>query len=265
MKLDYSGKLDELITSVLQPPATARDNRKLWTCADFFCGIGGFHVAAKNLGLKVVWACDIDDYARYAYKQNFGLEPQGDILKLKPSDAPDHDILCAGFPCQPFSIIGRQQGFSDPRGSLFFEILRFVRSKRPAGIVLENVKQLATVDKGMVIRRILDDLGRLGYAVDYRVLNALDFGLPQKRERTIITAVQSVIPFEWPSLKVPMKPLSDILESNPDPIYYVSKAIRQKRQEYHTPSVSPSIWHENKAGNISSHPFSCAIRGRSFS
>ena len=260
MKLHYSGKLDELIASVLQPPPVEQENRKPWTCADFFCGIGGFHVAAKNIGLKAVWACDIDDYARFAYKHNFGLEPAGDILKLNPADIPDHDILCAGFPCQPFSIIGRRQGFSDPRGSLFFEILRFVRSKRPKGIVLENVKQLSTADKGRVIQHILDDLRQLGYTVDYRVLNALDFGLPQKRERTIITAVQSVIPFEWPSLKVPMKPLREVLESNPDPSHYVSKAISQKRREYHNPSVSPSIWHENKAGNISSHPYSCALR-----
>lgn len=260
MKLDYRGQFNEIVSAILQPPQVERRNGKPFRCADFFCGIGGFHVAARNLGLDVVWACDVDEYARYAYEQNFGLEPAGDILQLTPDDVPDHDILCAGFPCQPFSIIGRQQGFSDPRGALFFEVLRFIRAKRPPGIVLENVKQLATADKGRVLQRILDELEQLGYHPDFRVLNALDFGLPQKRERTIVIALQSVVPFEWPEGKVPMKPLKEILEPNPDQSCYVSTAIRNKRWQSHVPAISPSIWHENKAGNISSHPFSCALR-----
>ena len=230
-------------------------------CADFFCGIGGFHQAAHNLSLEVVFACDIDEEARKAYHANYGIFPAGDIVSLRSDDVPDHDILFAGFPCQPFSIIGRQQGFADPRGTLFFELLRFVKAKRPSGIILENVKQLATIHKGRVIGNITQSLASLGYTVDYRVLNALDFGLPHKRERTIIVASQRRFErFPWPTEKLPMQPLSEILERNPEPRHYVSEPIREKRHRMHTAKVTPSIWHENKAGNVASHPFSCALR-----
>ena len=231
------------------------------TCADFFCGIGGFHIAAKNLGHDVVFACDIDEEARRAYEHNFGLRPVGDIVGLHEDEVPDFDLLLAGFPCQPFSIIGRQQGFADPRGTLFFELLRFIEAKRPEGIVLENVKQLSTIQKGAVIERILWDLRRLGYSADYRVLNALDFGLPQKRERTIIVATQTPFDeFPWPEKSLSVKPLAEILEANPDPKHIVSETIRNKRHRAHTAEISPAIWHENKAGNISSHLWSCALR-----
>ena len=260
MNPGYHGQFDELVKSVLQPAPAERSEDQAWTCADFFCGIGGFHVAAKNLGIKVVAACDIDPYARFAYEHNFKLEPFGDIVNLSPEAVPGHDIFCSGFPCQPFSIIGRQQGFSDPRGTLFFEVLRFLRVKRPRGVVLENVKQLATADKGKVIERILEELELLGYSTDYRVLNAMDFGLPQKRERTIIVGTQTSLPFSWPSGGIKMKPLGRILEKNPDPSHYVSEAIREKRHRAHTATASPSIWHENKGGNVSSHPWSCALR-----
>ena len=249
-----------LVNAVLQPLPVEAPPEHQFTCADFFCGIGGFHVAADNLGLKVVCACDIDEYAKFSYKANFGMKPFGDIVSLQPADVPDHDILCAGFPCQPFSIIGRKQGFADPRGTLFFELLRFFRAKRPLGIVLENVKQLATASNGATIKRILNELESLGYTVDYRVLNALDFGLPQKRERTLIVAFQERGKFPWPTPSCRMTPLSQVLEADPDPSCYVSDAIRRKRKLAHHPKVSPSIWHENKAGNISSHPWSCALR-----
>ena len=229
-------------------------------CADLFCGIGGFHQAARNLGHEVVFACDIDAEARRAYHANYGIEPAGDIAAVAPEDVPDHDLLFAGFPCQPFSIIGRRQGLADPRGMLFFEALRLIRAKRPRGVVLENVKQLATAQGGDVIAAILDGLRDAGYAAEHRVLNALDFGLPQKRERTIIVA--SLRPFErfpWPDEKAPMTPLADLLEKSPDPKHYVSDYIR--RSKNHTQTLpSPAIWHENKGGNISSHPWSCALR-----
>lgn len=246
----------------LAPPLISKSIRRpKFTCADFFCGIGGFHIAASNLGLEVVFACDIDAEVRHAYEANFGLTPKGDIVSINPDDVPDHNLLFAGFPCQPFSIIGRQQGFADPRGTLFFEILRFIRDKRPDGIVLENVKQLATVDKGRVLQRILDDIYALGYTPDYKVLNALDFGLPQKRERTIIVATQGLFQtFPWPDRTVPMTPLADILEINPEPHHYVSEVIHKKRKDAHTATITPAIWHENKGGNVSSHEWSCALR-----
>lgn len=243
-----------------QSPPLANGVRTL-KCADFFSGIGGFHLAAQNLGLEVVFACDIDSEARRAYQANFGLVPHGDIIPLTAEDVPDHELLFAGFPCQPFSIIGRQKGFEDPRGTLFFEVLRFIRTKRPLGVVLENVKQLATAQKGKVLLRILEDLHDLGYTVDCKVLNALDFGLPQKRERTIIVATQTPFwTFPWPEEDIPVQTLSEILETDPDPKHYASQRIREKRRKSHTSEVSPSIWHENKAGNVTSHQWSCALR-----
>ncbi len=251
------------VASTTNPPSFVPEHpgSSKITCADFFCGIGGFHIAAKNLGLEVVFACDIDEEARRAYEHNFGLRPIGDIVGLQTDSVPHFDLLFAGFPCQPFSIIGRQQGFADPRGTLFFELLRFIEAKRPQGIVLENVKQLSTIQKKTVIKRILWDLERLGYSADYRVLNALDFGLPQKRERTIIVATRTPFDeFPWPEKNVPIKPLWEILEDNPDSKHFVSETIRNKRHNAHTAEAAPAIWHENKAGNISSHLWSCALR-----
>lgn len=231
------------------------------TCADLFCGIGGFHVAASNLGLKVVVACDIDEHARDAYTKNFGLEPLGDIVSIDPNQVPDFHLLFGGFPCQPFSIIGQRRGFSDPRGTLFFQLLKFVRAKRPIGIVLENVKQLSSIDNGKVLQRIMDAISDLGYSVDTDVLNALHYGLPQKRERTIIVAsLKPFSSFSWPAKNLKMKPLSEVLEDNPDKRFYVSDRIRKKRLAAHSARFSPAIWHENKGGNVSSHEWSCALR-----
>jgi len=243
------------------PPLNGARPAATLKCADFFCGIGGFHAAALNLGLEVVFACDIDEQAQRAYFANYSLQPMGDITSIRTVDVPDHDLLFAGFPCQPFSIIGQRRGFSDPRGVLFFELLRFVRIKQPRGIVLENVKQLSTFDKGNVLRSIEEELEALDYTVESRVLNALDFGLPQKRERTIIVATRRpFVRFPWPAETTEMTPLEDILESDPDPKHYVSVQIREKRAAAHTTSVRPAIWHENKGGNVSSHEWSCALR-----
>lgn len=230
-------------------------------CADLFCGIGGFHIAAAELGHQVVFACDIDEQAQKAYQRNFGLAPMGDITQIDAADIPDHDLLFAGFPCQPFSIIGKRNAFADPRGELFFEIERIARHKRPRGIVLENVKQLATAQNGSAIKRILTALQDIGYTTDYKILNALDFGLPQKRERVIIVAsLTHFHTFPWPNSAAPMTPLSSLLERNPAPKHFASEKIRLKRRAAHAASIRPAIWHENKGGNISSHPFSCALR-----
>ena len=229
--------------------------------ADFFCGIGGFHIAASNLGMQCVFASDIDDEACNAYEKNFGLRPVGDIRKISPDTVPDHDFLFAGFPCQPFSIIGKKKGFDDPRGTLFFDLLEVIKEKQPPFIVLENVKQLATAGNGQVISRIVNCLQKLGYETDYRVLNALDYGLPHKRERTIIVAcLYGLEDFCWPERRSDFMPLSQILEAQPDPRFYVSERIKLKRMSSHRAPMSPMIWHENKSGNISSHPFSCALR-----
>jgi DNA (cytosine-5)-methyltransferase 1 len=228
---------------------------------DMFCGIGGFHQAATSYGMKCVFACDVDEEVRRTYNHNYGIMPHGDISRITPKNIPDHDIFFAGFPCQPFSIIGNRKGFNDIRGTLFFDIVRILEEKRPRAVLLENVKQLTTHNKGQTLQRIIDALESLGYCVSWTVLNALDFGLPQKRERILIAATLDVYnEFLWPKGDKPMKPLQEILEKDPDQKYYVSERIRKRRQEYHSSPHSPGIWHENKAGNIASHPYSCALR-----
>ncbi len=246
------------VSALLEPPAHLCGLR---TFADMFCGIGGFHLAAATLGMRCVYACDVDDEARKAYKHNFGIMPAGDISRVKASSVPDHDLFCAGFPCQPFSIIGKRKGFDDIRGTLFFEIVRILEEKRPRAVLLENVKQLATNNKGRTIKRIVEALEALDYYVDWAILNALDYGLPQKRERVLIAATLDPFDeFPWPEGGKPMTPLADILEKNPAPEHFVSERIRKRRHAKHRSKYKPGIWHENKAGNVSSYPYSCALR-----
>ena len=229
--------------------------------ADMFCGIGGFHVAASALGMNCVFACDIDEEARRAYALNFGVEPRGDIAEVVPADVPDHDLLMAGFPCQPFSIIGEMRGFEDTRGTLFFDLARIIAAKTPPALLLENVRQFSSHDKGRTLRRILAVLAELGYAAEWRILNALDFGLAQKRERTFIVGfLDRAAPFEWPQTLGAPPPLDGVLEQDVPAKYFASERIRNKRRESHRSDIKPSIWHENKGGNVASHPFSCALR-----
>ena len=230
------------------------------TFVDLFCGIGGFHIAAANLGLDCVFASDIDADACEIYERNFGLYPQGDITKIDASSIPKHDILFAGIPCQPFSIIGNRKALKDSRGNLFLEVARVAAAKRPRVVVIENVRQFATIDGGRPLARVIKTFETMGYTVDWRILNALDFGVPQKRERIIIVAMNNGQFLDWPEGGVPMKPLKAILEKKPHQRHYASERIRRSRHQRHTARVKPSIWHENKAGNVSSHPFSCALR-----
>lgn len=233
-----------------------------FTFIDLFAGIGGFHEAASSLGGNCVFASEIDVEAKRAYKVNYGIQPFGDITKLEAHSVPSHDILFAGFPCQPFSIIGNRLGFDDIRGTLFFDIARILEVKKPSKFVLENVKQLSKHDKGNTLRLILTTLQKLGYKVYWKVLNALDYGLPQKRERTIIVGfLNHDVNFKFP-LRQPMARLEDILENDDivDSKYFVSDHILEKRLSSHQSQYSLSIWHENKSGNISSYPYSCALR-----
>lgn len=233
-----------------------------FTYIDLFAGIGGFHQAADSLGGKCIFASEIDSEAKKAYEANYDLKPKGDITKIDVADIPDHDVLLAGFPCQPFSIIGNRLGFDDIRGTLFFEIARILEAKMPSMFVLENVKQLSRHDKGRTLQTILETLRKIGYKVDWTILNALDFGLPQKRERTIIVGFSdNNVEFSFPKGNGSGK-LEDILENDNeiDPKFFASERIVRKRLKSHQSTCSPSIWHENKSGNISSYPYSCALR-----
>lgn len=153
---------------------------------DLFCGIGGIRIGMESQGFECVMSSDINTECQKTYEANFGELPLGDICNIDANDVPGHDILCAGFPCQPFSISGKQKGFEDTRGTLFFEICRIIKAKKPKVVFLENVKHLIYHDNGRTLEVILSKLENLGYHVSWKVLNGADFGVPQNRERIII-------------------------------------------------------------------------------
>lgn len=247
----------------------AKNIEKSLRFIDLFCGIGGFRIAfetvcsLQGVATKCVFSSDIDLDAQITYAANFGEKPLGDITKIPVSDIPDHEILFAGFPCQSFSICGDRKGFEDTRGTLFFEIARILEEKQPFAFVLENVKQLKTHAQGRTLQRILETLTNLGYYSHYQVLNALNFGLPQKRERIFIVGFREPIGFNFPKGSYIMQPLTQILESQVPEFYYASEQIRQNRLISRLGKKTfnePTIWHENKGGNISAYPYSCALR-----
>lgn len=192
------------------------DNKALdgYEFIDLFCGIGGFHLALSSFGAKCVFASDIDKNAREVYKKNFKMEPYGDITKIDVVDIPKHDIICAGFPCQPFSISGQQQGFNDNRGKLFYEIIRIASYHKPKIILLENVKNLEIHNAGKTLKKMKDTLENIGYNVFYKVLVASNFGIPQARERLYILALRgdlNINKFEFPNGDKKKCQLADLL------------------------------------------------------
>jgi len=181
---------------------------------DLFSGLGAFHQAfQQNPQLKCVLACDIDEGARRIYEANFGLKPAGDIrdLAAKATEIPDFELLCAGFPCQPFSIAGNGEGFKDKvKGNLFYDILKIIDAKKPSMCILENVKNLETHDEGKTFQTIHSELLARGYHVTARVLNSAEFGSPQQRERIFIFA--TIKAFEFPSNEKRYKTVASILD-----------------------------------------------------
>lgn len=237
-------------------------NKKL-KIIDLFAGIGGIRLGFEKIGAKCVFSSEWDKHAQKMYEKNYGERPVGDINDVNPKDIPDHDFLLAGFPCQPFSIAGKQLGFADTRGTLFFNIEKILEEKKPYGFLLENVSRLVTHDKGRTFKVIIDKLESLGYTVYHKVLNTLDFGLPQLRKRIYIVGFKDKIHFQFPKPNGSRITLAEILEPESDisENYYVSKEIRAKRLSKVKPNAPyPSIWHENIGGNISALPHSCALR-----
>ncbi len=159
---------------------------------DLFCGLGAFHTAFNNEPrFKCVFACDIDAGIRKIYKANYGIDVHDDIRTINCQELPDFDVLCAGFPCQPFSIAGNGEGFNDAeKGNLFYDILKIIDSKQPPMCVLENVKNLKTHDDGNTYKTIEDELTSRGYSVTSRVIDATKFGSPQARQRIFIVATK---------------------------------------------------------------------------
>jgi len=229
------------------------DITKPFTYVSLFSGIGGFETALNRLGGKCVMASEIDKHANKAYEILYGMPTTGDVTKIAVEDVPDHDLLTAGFPCQSFSIAGKRLGFEDTRGTLFFEIARIAKEKRPKVLLLENVKGLIGHNKGNTIETIVRVLNDIGYTVDFQVLNSKYFGVPQNRERVFFVCVRDdlidrepwriegtnvvakakkrlsqidgikTFNFDWPEQTEVTTRLRDILEDNVDEKYYLSE------------------------------------------
>jgi len=185
---------------------------------DLYAGLGGFHLALKALGHKCVFASEIDADLRGVYEKNFGLRPEGDIRKIPVSSIPSHDVLCAGFPCTPFSKAGEQQGFKCPKsGDLFDYVLRIVQSHQPEYLILENVPNLKRHNNGHTWRDLVDDLGRAGYKIDWHYLSPHILGIPQIRQRVFIVGSRCGLDkFKWPKPKQNVATsLDEILDENP--------------------------------------------------
>lgn len=184
---------------------------------DLFSGIGGFHLALSSFGAEIVFASEWDKDAAAVYANNFGLVPQGDITKIDEKTIPDHDILCAGFPCQAFSISGNQKGFDDSRGTLFFDVARIAKEKQPKILFLENVKNLEVHDNGNTLTVIKNTLDSIGYDVYYKVLDSAVYGSPQSRKRIYIVCFRKdmgITSFEFPSPSQEHMYVKDIVCTN---------------------------------------------------
>ncbi|MBT3465439.1 DNA (cytosine-5-)-methyltransferase [archaeon] len=248
---------------------------------DLFCGIGGFRIAFESVGANCVFSSDIDKYACETYKNNFDEFPLSDITKINEKEIPNFDILCAGFPCQPFSIGGLRKGFQDTRGTLFFDIERIIKEKRPKAFILENVKGLVNHDKSKTLNVIINKLANrvngnenlnkfkdcLNYDVHFKVINSKKFGVPQNRERIYIIGFDKQTDFKFPTgnkekkltevidYSLESNTISPILESNiethlknhkkysevKDLEYLLAYEVRKSRSTFRFDNLSPTL------------------------
>lgn len=253
--LDYSVNLrlsiqDSIASAIKQMLVKAKEERldmkEQYTFIDLFAGIGGMHIAYESAGARCVYANEWNKYSQQTYYANFGIQPDGDITQVAASAIPDHDILVAGFPCQPFSIagvskkqsLGRATGFEDKtQGTLFFDICRILKEKRPKAFMLENVKNLCSHDKGRTFKIIQESLAELDYEVFFDILDGKGY-VPQHRERIVIVGFNkreygSNIKFNL-NPAPPERPLvvRDILEENVDSRYTLSDKLWSYLQNY---------------------------------
>jgi DNA (cytosine-5)-methyltransferase 1 len=190
---------------------------KTYRFIDLFAGLGGFRLALESFGAECVYSSEWDKAAQEVYEKNFGDKPDGDITKVDETLIPQHDMICAGFPCQAFSISGKQRGFEDSRGTLFFDVARIAKRHKPKIIFLENVKNFASHDNGNTLKVVKNTLDELGYDVYYNVLNSVDYGMPQKRERIYIVCFRkdlNITNFEFPKPFKLIRHVEDFLETN---------------------------------------------------
>jgi len=205
-----------------------------FTFIDLFAGIGGMRLAFEYAGGKCVFSSEWDTFAAKTYRENFGELPSGDITKIETRQIPRHNILVAGFPCQPFSNAGLKLGFEDTRGTLFFDIARIIKARKPEMALLENVKGFAIHDRGKTHATVVRVLEDLGYTVHSAVLNASDFGVPQNRERIFMVAVRSDLAghqsFKFPRPTNKKTRVGSILDAEVDPKYILSNKLWRGHQ-----------------------------------
>lgn len=194
---------------------------------DCFAGLGGFHVALQRLGHECVFACELDEELRTIYRRNFGMLPAGDIRQVDAAAVPAHEVLCAGFPCQPFSLAGKKKGAACPEsGKLIDDVLRLVRAHQPRYVLLENVPNVLTIADGDFWRYICQSFARMGYIVESRIYSPLQFGVPQQRMRLFVVARRRELPgFEWPDPhQTSPRPLSEFISVASDSIRRIEPA-----------------------------------------
>lgn len=238
-----SSAIKQMLVKVKEVPYHAKEQ---YTFIDLFAGIGGMHIAYSSAGARCVYANEWNKYSQQTYYANFGIQPDDDITKVVAEDIPDHDILVAGFPCQPFSIagvskkqsLGRATGFEDKtQGTLFFDVCRILKAKRPKAFMLENVKNLCSHDRGRTFKVIQESLAELNYKVFFQILDGKAY-VPQHRERIVIVGFDMEhygenINFEFalePSEQQPV--MRDILETNVSDKYTLSDKLWVYLQNY---------------------------------
>lgn len=220
----------ELGDAFFKPKKKKNKNSK-FTFIDLFAGIGGTRLGFESAGGECVFTSEWDVHAQKTYEANFGDKPHGDITKIKSADIPGFDVLLAGFPCQPFSSIGKRQGFlHETQGTLFYDVARIIKDKKPRAFMLENVPGLLTHDKGNTYRVIENTLKELGYTVDHKVLNSAEFGVPQQRKRIYIVGfrkdiVEADFSFEYPEGKKKNVFINQFLEKDAEG-YSISKKLQ---------------------------------------
>ncbi len=208
-----------------------KKKRKKYKMVSLFSGIGGLDLGFEYAGFEIVWANDFDKYAVQTYKANVSDKIVLGDIRLVKQDIPDHDILVGGFPCQPFSTLGQLQGFKDKknRGTLFFEIMDIVKKHDTKVVVLENVKNLINHDKGKTFARIKKELEKAKYNVNFQVLNSMDYGIPQRRNRVFIVAFNEkyfdTTEFEYPKKEKLKITTQDLLDKNVEEKYFLTKKI----------------------------------------
>ena len=212
---------------------------------DLFAGIGGLRLGFEKAGGECVFSSEIDKYAKITYELNFREKPAGDIKQIKSKDIPKHDILAAGFPCQPFSVAGEKKGLKDVRGNLFYEIIRILEDCQPQAFLLENVKGLTSLNKGKTFKLIHEELEGRGYKVYSKVLNTMDYGdIPQTRERVYIAGFLNDYKFSFPEKMILRKTVKDIIlkEKQDEKYYYDRFEIFKVLQQYITKKDTVYQW-----------------------